>query len=239
MSAIQPPLERQKFFHSVAMPCPYLPGQIERKLFTELEADNGAAVNSFLTRAGFRRSHDIAYRPACDGCRACTPVRVPVGRAKLSHTQQRTVRRNADLASAVLPAIATDEQYALFERYQKGRHAGGDMSLMRRADYTSMIESGTKTTCVLEWRDAYGALFGAMLADEVGDGFSAVYSFFDPDQPRRSLGVFMVLSLIEQARSIGMEYVYLGYYIAGARKMEYKGRFKPLEALDAGVWRPL
>ena len=132
--------------------------------------------------------------------------------------------------------MATEEQYLLFAHYQKARHAGGDMALMTTRDYAAMIEDGTSATRVLEWRDAECVLVAAMLVDEVADGYSAVYSFFDPDQSRRSLGLYMVLSLIEQTRHSGAEHLYLGYYIAGAQKMDYKASFQPVEALGREGW---
>ena len=237
MSAIDPQLELQKFYQSLPMPCPYLAGRMERKLFTRLEPDTGAALNAYLTRAGFRRSHDMAYRPACDACSACTPIRVPVKIFMPSDSQSRALRRNADLTRSMKPAIATEEQYTLFARYQKTRHAGGDMALMSLRDYSAMIEDGTAATRLLEWRDASGVLMATMLVDEVADGFSAITSFFEPDQPRRSLGVYMVLSLIELTRQSGADYLYLGYYIAESQKMSYKAAFKPLEALGREGWQ--
>ncbi len=236
MSVVPPLLDLQKFYHSLPMPCPYLPGRMERKLFTRLEPENGVAVNAYLTRAGFRRSHDMAYRPACDSCNACTPVRVPVAIFAPGDSQKRVLRRNADLTCEVRPALATDEQYALFARYQRARHAGGDMAMMSARDYAAMVEDGTNATCLIEWRDTAGTLLAVMLADEVADGYSAVYSFFDPEHSRRSLGVYVVLSLVDHVRRIGGEYLYLGYYIAGARKMDYKASFRPLQALGRDGW---
>jgi arginine-tRNA-protein transferase len=239
MSIIDPSLARQKFYRSMAVPCPYLPGRMESKLFTRLDEGHDAALNSMLTRAGFRRSHNIAYRPVCDACRACTPVRVVVNEFAASSSQARVLRRNLDLACVLQPAIATREQFALFTRYQQGRHSGGDMSLMRWDDYAAMVEEGTSATGVFEWRDAEGRLKAAMLADGVADGLSAVYSFFDPDDDRRSLGTFMILSLIGQAATHGREYLYLGYTIDGMAKMEYKSRFRPLEVFGDQGWRLL
>ena len=239
MSAIPPQIELQKFYQSLPMPCPYLAGRMERKLFTRLEEDTGATVNAYLTRAGFRRSHDMVYRPACDACSACTPVRVNVKDFIPSDTQKRILRRNTGLICSTDPAVATVEQYQLFQRYQKIRHAGGDMALMTMRDYTAMIEDGTDATRLVQWRYDSGALAAAMLIDEVADGYSAVSSFFDPDQPRNSLGVYMVLSLIERMRVMGSDYVYLGYYIADSPKMNYKAAFKPLEVLSRDGWKLL
>ena len=237
MSIIDPSLARQKFYRSMAVPCPYLPGRMESKLFTRLDDGNDAALNSMLTRAGFRRSHNISYRPVCDGCRACTPVRVIVRDFAASASQARVLRRNIDLSCVLRPAIATREQFELFTRYQGGRHAGGDMSLMRWEDYAAMVEEGTSATGVFEWRDGKGVLKAAMLADSVADGLSAVYSFFDPEDDRRSLGTFMILSLIGQVAARGRDYLYLGYTIDGMAKMEYKSRFKPLEVFGDSGWQ--
>ena len=238
MSLIQSRLDSKRFYRSLALPCPYLPGRMERKLFTRLEEADGAEINALLTQAGFRRSHDIVYRPVCESCAACVPVRIPVALHEESHSLRRIRRRNADLTVSFWPAHPTPEQYALFLQYQEVRHTDGDMAQMSWSDYASMVEEGTENTCLAEWR-LEGRLMAVMLLDRVGDGLSAVYSFFDPAETRRSLGTLVILGLVDEAVHSGAGYVYLGYLIRGTRKMEYKARFRPLEGLGKDGWMPL
>ncbi len=240
MSVIKPEVTRlHHFFRSGPMPCPYLPGRIERKLFTRLSGPDAAGLNSILSRAGFRRSHDIVYRPVCPGCRACVPVRIPVARFKPNRTQRRITAYNRDLVMDECPALETAEQFEVFRRYQRSRHADSDMARMTRADYAAMIEEGNAGARMFEFRYPGGRLAGALLSDRLSDGFSAVYSFYDPVEPRRSLGTYLILALVEQARREGLSHVYLGYWIADCRKMAYKVWFRPIETLSDDGWRPL
>jgi arginine-tRNA-protein transferase len=227
----------QHFYRTASLPCPYIQGRIERKLVTELAAPNAAAFYNALSRAGFRRSHNLAYRPACAGCGACLPVRIPVADFVLSRSLKRTRNLNRDLARRVAPPSVTVEQFRLFLRYQRLRHADSDMAAMTYGDYRAMIEDSPVTTRLVELRDAAGALFGACLVDVLDDGFSAVYSFYDPADGNRSLGNQLVLALVEEALARGLPYVYLGYLIKESPKMAYKARFRPLEALQPGGWR--
>lgn len=237
MSVIKPQIRPlQQFFRSGPMPCPYIDGQVERKLFTRLSGPWAADINSTLSRAGFRRSHDIVYRPVCPNCQACVPVRIVVRDMEPSRSQRRVFRLNADLSFREVPAQANSEQYRLFARYQSGRHGDSDMARMSMGDFANMIDEGRANTCLFEARNHDGRLIGCMLVDRLGDGFSAVYSFFDPDQEHRSLGTALVLRLIEHAHAEGLPYVYLGYWIASSRKMSYKLRFRPLEALTGEGW---
>lgn len=240
MSVI-PPLHRplQQFFRSGPMPCPYLPGRVERKLFTRLMGINAGEINSQLSRAGFRRSHDIIYRPVCPGCTACVPVRVPVARFQPSRMMRRVARANADLSFTLAPAEATMEQFQLFAAYQDARHNDSDMNRMAPGDFAAMLEEGQADTHLLEGRDATGRLRAVMLVDRLDDGYSAVYSFFDPTEPKRSLGTQLILALIALAQSQDRPFVYLGYWIEGSRKMDYKVRFQPMEALGRDGWVPL
>lgn len=239
--SIIPPLHRplQQFYRSGPMPCPYLAGRVERKLFTRLSGPHAVEVNSSLSRAGFRRSHDIIYRPVCPGCQACVPVRIPVNRFVPGRSLRRVLRANGDLIVGAAPAAATTEQYRLFITYQNTRHDDSDMARMAMGDFTAMIDEGRADTCLLEARDGRDQLVGAMLTDRLEDGYSAVYSFYDTRQESRSLGSFLILALIQQALAEGLPNVYLGYWIADSRKMAYKTRFQPLEALGPDGWRPL
>lgn len=243
------PLPRpHQIFHVLPdTPCPYLPGRWERKLVTEVYGRNAGHLYSRLSRAGFRRSHHFAYRPACSGCDACVPVRVCVADFAPNQSLRRVARRNADLAAGFRPPSASAEQYELFARYLGARHADGEMAGMTFADYRAMVEDTSLASSVLELREAGdppgdrrgGRLLAACLVDWLEDGASAVYSFFEPGEERRSLGKYCVLALIEEARRRALPYVYLGYWIAESPKMAYKARFRPLEGLVGGRWRRL
>ena len=231
------PLKRPHFFFTTApLPCPYLAGRLERKIVTELTGADAEVLHETLSRAGFRRSHSIAYTPACPGCNACIPVRILAGQFQPDRTMRRIARTNGDIVAQIVPARASAEHYRLFARYQESRHAGGDMAQMGFYDYRSMVEDSPIDTFLAEFRGPDGTLLGACLADRMSDGLSAVYSFFEPDLPRRSLGTQVVLWLIEEATRQGLPYVYLGYWIAESRKMSYKARFHPLEAFGPNGW---
>lgn len=225
------------FYRSGPMPCPYIPGRIERKLFARLAGPDVAELNSALSRAGFRRSHDIIYRPVCPNCRACVAVRIPVALFEPNRTMRRVLAINANLVARERPAKATEEDFRLFLDYQRIRHDGSDMARMTRSEFTTMIEEGNAATSLFEFRDAENRLTGVMLTDRLEDGFSAVYSYYDAVQTRRSLGTYMILALISQARREGLPFVYLGYWIRESRKMSYKSRFRPLEMLMPGGWQ--
>ena len=235
----RPPRRPQFFYTTAPLPCPYLPGRTERKIVTELSGTEAEALHERLSRAGFRRSHNIAYAPVCPGCQACVPIRVVSEDFAPDRTQRRILRANADLTISEMPARATAEQFTLFQRYQKTRHADGDMAAMGYYDYRAMIEDTPISTGILEFRDARDRLLGACLTDWLADGLSAVYSFFDTEEDKRSLGTFAVLWLIGRARSLGLPYVYLGYWVPESRKMAYKARFRPSEILMSGAWHRL
>jgi arginine-tRNA-protein transferase len=231
---------RPQFFYTTApLPCPYLPGRTERKIVTELAGADAEALHDRLSRAGFRRSHNIAYSPVCPGCRACIPIRIIAGQFQPDRTQRRLIRANTDLVVYEMPARDTAEQFALFQRYQQARHGDGDMAAMGFYDYRAMVEDTPITTGMLEFRDANGTLLGACLTDWLSDGLSAVYSFYAPEEDRRSLGTYAILWLVSRARSLSLPYVYLGYWVPDSRKMAYKARFRPSETLAGGIWRVL
>ncbi len=235
----QPPL---RFFRTTpAMRCPYLPHKFETKLVTELAGPDALGAHDRLTDAGFRRSHHFVYKPLCDGCKACVPVRIRVAEFQPNRSQRRTARANDSVRGAVVPRMATSEQFALFARYVAGRHADGDMADMDFDDYRSMVEESPVDTRIVELREdgPSGKLVGACLIDVLGNGLSAVYSFFDPRLRSRALGVHVVLWLVGEAARRGLPYVYLGYWIEGSRKMDYKADYRPLERLGADGWRLL
>jgi arginyl-tRNA--protein-N-Asp/Glu arginylyltransferase len=229
----------QQFYRTAALPCPYLPGRIERKLVTELVGREAPSFYNDLSRAGFRRSHHLAYRPACAGCAGCVPVRIPVRDFTPTRSLRRIRNANRDLQARVVEPRATAEQFRLFARYQRSRHAESDMATMTFGDYRAMIEDSPVATRLVELRGPDGALQGACLVDLLDDGLSAVYSFYAAEEPKRSLGTLLILALVDEAHCRRLPYVYLGYWIDDSPKMAYKARFRPLEGLDPRGWQRL
>jgi arginine-tRNA-protein transferase len=226
----------RQFFATSPVACPYVPGRAERKLIVELGGGGGALFYDDLSRAGFRRSHRFAYRPACRGCSSCIPVRIAVDRFSHTRSTRRVRNTNRDISGRLVAARATAEQFRLFSAYQRSRHNDSDMASMSYGDYRAMVEETPARTAIAEFRDGGDRLVAASLIDLLDDGVSAVYSFYDPQQPRRSLGIWSVLWLVEECRTHGQPFVYLGYWIADSPKMAYKGRFPALERLAAGRW---
>lgn len=242
----QHPVDAPQFYLTAPATCPYLPGRQERKVFTHLVGERAAQLNDVLTQGGFRRSQNIAYRPACEHCRACVSVRIAVEEFEWSRSFRRALRDNADVLGAELTPSPTTEQYSLFRNYLDARHGDGGMADMAVLDYAMMIEDTHVDTMVVEYRKrgpdtaitqrGSGALLGMALTDVLGDGLSMVYSFYDPDHNDRGLGTFMILDHVRRARDHGLAYVYLGYWVSGSRKMDYKRRFQPLEYLSPQGW---
>ena len=238
-------LRDPQFYVTSPSPCPYLKGRSERKVFTHLAGTRAGTLNDVLTRTGFRRSQNIAYRPACETCQACVSVRVEVDAFRPSRSQRRILARNADVVGEPVEGIATPEQYDLFRAYVDARHGGGGMADMTVLDYAMMIEDTQVTTQLIEFRERRrledgperGRLLGVTLADRLADGLSLVYSFFDPAEARRSLGTHMILDHVDRARALGLPFVYLGYWVPGSSKMDYKGRFLPQQFLDTDGWK--
>ena len=205
---------------------------------------HAAPLNDALTHSGFRRSQMISYRPACDGCAACVSVRVVAEEFEPGRTMRRVARMNDDLVRTVVPPEATREQFALLQGYLASRHAGGGMSDMGLFDYVAMVEETPVETMLVEYRTrepdgSAGALVACALTDVLQDGLSMVYSFFDPELAYRSLGTYMIYDHVRVAKAKATPYVYLGYWVRGSRKMDYKARFQPLEALGSSGWRRL
>lgn len=224
------------FFITEAAPCPYLEGEMERKLFTHLVGDNADLIHHSLSKAGFRRSQTIAYRPACDRCQACQSSRVLANKFTPSASFRRILRRNSDLTRHVLVPSASREQYELLRLYLDDRHKDGGMTDMTSLDYIEMVEETAVDTHLVEYRSADGSLVACLLADNLADGLSMVYSFFNPAYSQRSLGSFMILDQIARAKSAGLPHVYLGYLIDKSQKMAYKKRFQPLQCLGKNGW---
>lgn len=231
-----------RFYLTAPSPCPYLPDRRERKVFTGLEGPDAASVNDSLTHAGFRRSQNIAYRPACDACEACVSARVIVGQFSPHKRWRRILQRNGDLTRHLRPGEATEEQFWLLRRYLLSRHGEGGMADMTLLDYAAMIEETAVRTHIVEYRFAEGPERGELaacaLVDVLRDGLSMVYSFFDTRDARRSLGSYIILDHIAQAKSAGFPHLYLGYWVRGSEKMAYKAQFQPIELLRGGAWRP-
>ncbi len=235
----KPPRRPQFFYTTAPLPCPYVSGRTERKVVTEITGPDSDGLHDRLSRAGFRRSHNIAYAPVCPSCNACVPIRIPVATFQPDRTLRRIARYNAEVDGFEVAARATAEQFQLFQRYQLARHGDGDMATMSFYDYRAMVEDTPIETSMIEFRDADDRLVGGCLTDRLGDGLSAVYSFFAPELERRSLGNYAILWLIERARVLGLPYVYLGYWVPESAKMAYKARFRPSEILAGGAWRVL
>lgn len=242
--------EQQKhfpeFYVTAPQPCPYLPSRAERKLFTHLTHDKPDALIDNLLKGGFRRSQNIAYMPYCEGCQACVSVRVLVSDFEAPRSMRRVADTNRDLHVRRNAPVPTSEQYSLFRDYIDARHGDGGMADMTVLDYAMMVEDSHVETKLVEYRThgpdtringrGAGALLAVALTDVLSDGLSMVYSFYDPEHRRRSLGTFMILDHIARARRMGLAYVYLGYWVRDSRKMDYKGRFLPQERLLADGW---
>ena len=230
-----------RFYLTAPSPCPYLDGRFERKVFAHLPLSDGATVNDSLTQIGFRRSQNIAYRPACEACDACISARLPVEPYRFSRSERRILARNETLTRHLVEAEATAEQFDLLRRYLNTRHGGGGMSDMTWPDYVAMVEDTAVRTHIVEYRAPSadrgpGDLVACALVDLLADGLSLVYSFFDPGLIRNSLGSFVILDHVIQAKLTGLPFVYLGYWVQGSPKMDYKARFRPLEVLRPGGW---
>ncbi|MBT4687051.1 MAG: arginyltransferase [Rhodospirillaceae bacterium] len=225
------------FFLSRASACPYLEGRVEQMVFTDLSAAGAPQeLHNQLSRAGFRRSQGIAYKPNCQDCNACQAVRVPVERFASSRSLNRIGRRNAGITATVLPPKGRGEHYALFHRYVASRHGDGGMAGMSFDDYLAMVQDTPVPSELIEFRTADGDLYGVCLTDLLDDGLSLVYSIFDPDMAADSPGKYIILWHIEEAKRRGLPHVYLGYWIEESRKMAYKARFRPLEAHGPDGW---
>jgi leucyl-tRNA---protein transferase len=237
------PVRFPRFFVTSPAPCPYLEGKSERKVFTELKGPHADALNDALSRIGFRRSQTVAYRPSCLDCSACVSVRVITQEFAPSSTQKRNLKRNGDLVASVCRPWSTAEQYELLQRYLGVRHPGGGMTAMDEVDFADMVEHTPVTSYLIEYREPSGdgvtpgRLVGACLTDRQADGLSMIYSFYDAEHADRSgLGNYVILDHINRAAEMGLPYVYLGYWVQGSPRMQYKVRYRPLERLTREGW---
>lgn len=230
---------RLQFYLTIPGPCPYLPGRMERKIFTQLDPISGPHLNNYLTHAGFRRSQNVIYRPACETCRECRSLRVDVQSFEITKRFRRIKNKNSDLTKEVKGPIATYEQYDLLKEYLLTRHLEGGMADMDFDRYQMMVEDCATETEIIEYRTPDKTLIAAILIDRLNDGHSLVYSFFAPNQSKRSLGKLMILDQIQRCKALEHNYLYLGYWVPGSQKMHYKSTFKPCEILTHRGWVPL
>jgi arginine-tRNA-protein transferase len=234
-----------EFYVTAPQPCPYLPGRFERKIFTHLSPDRPRALVDNLLKGGFRRSQNIAYMPYCDHCAACVPVRIVVDEFEPKRSLAKIWKMNADIEARRVVGRPTIEQFSLFRAYIDARHAEGGMADMSLLEYSMMIQDSAVETFLTEYRlrrqpglvgTNDSPLVAAVLCDRLSDGISLVYSYYEPELMRRSLGTYLIMEQVAFARSRGIPYVYLGYWIAGSRKMAYKTRFTPQEHLTPAGW---
>lgn len=227
-----------QFYVTAPQPCPYLDGRMERKLFTALQGDNAEKLNDSLSQQGFRRSQNVLYRPSCADCSACLSARIDVSAFQATKSQRRAENRNGDLERRATSPWATEDQYALFRNYLDSRHADGGMADMDVFEFAAMVEETPIRSRVIEYTDKTSSdLIGVSLTDVLSDGLSMVYSFYTPDEPRRSLGTYMILDHIKIAQEANLPYVYLGYWVPGSQKMGYKSNFSGLEVYLGGGWQ--
>ena len=228
-----------QFYVTAPQDCPYLEKQVERKLFTALYGSNSRRLNNSLSKQGFRRSQNVLYRPSCSDCNACMSARISSSEFKQSKTQKRIRIKNKDVTRAVNPPLATDPQYDLFKRYINARHPNGGMSDMDADDFTAMIEETNVDSRIVEYyasRNGNLELISFSLVDILDDGISMVYSVFDPDMKERSLGTYMIMDHNDLALEMKLNFVYLGYWVKGSSKMDYKKSFSPLQVFTDDKW---
>ncbi|GAA5784762.1 putative arginyl-tRNA--protein transferase [Chitiniphilus shinanonensis] len=224
-----------QFYATAPYPCSYLPDQLARSQVAVPSELIDTRTYSQLVQHGFRRSGQFVYRPHCDACQACVPVRLPVAEFEPNRTQRRAARHHANLKTRILGLEYSEAHFRLYQRYQAARHSGGGMDEDGREQYESFILKSNVASFLAEFREA-GVVRMVSLVDQLEDGLSSVYTFYDPDIPGSSYGVFNILWQVGLARQLGLPYVYLGYWIEACRKMAYKTQYHPIEGLIDGRW---
>jgi arginine-tRNA-protein transferase len=227
-----------QFYVTAPQPCPYLADRMERKLFTALQGDAAPDLNDALSKQGFRRSQNVLYRPSCTDCSACMSARIDVSQFTPTRSQRRVAKRAADLRRRATSPWATEAQYDLFRKYLDGRHATGGMADMDMFEFAAMVEETPIRSRLIEYTQN-GALSAVCLTDILDDGLSMVYSFFDPDLEKLSLGTYVILDHIAIAQELKLPFIYLGYWVPGSPKMGYKANFAGLEVYRNGAWQPI
>ncbi|TWH06002.1 MULTISPECIES: arginyltransferase [Pseudoxanthomonas] len=238
------PADDLRLYQTGSHPCGYWPEREARDLVLDPRDPRLGLVYPQALEWGFRRSGDIVYRPSCAACRACVAVRIPVQRFQPDRSQRRCLRRNADISARIVPARRTDEHFDLYHRYLLARHRDGGMDDHGTAEFDQFLVGAWSDTRFLELREppapgssGPGRLLAVAVTDRAPHGLSAVYTFYEPEEAARGLGTLAILRQLEWARREGLAHLYLGYWIDGHAKMDYKRRFRPLEAFDGRGWR--
>ena len=232
------PFTQLQFYATAPYACSYLPNRIARSQVATPGHLIDKATYSALVTAGFRRSGVFTYRPTCDACQECVPVRIPVSQMVINRSQRRAFAHHASLVAAERPLAFREEHYALYQQYQASRHSGGGMDRDNREQYSHFLLQTHVDSRLIEFR-ADGILRMVSIIDMLPDGMSSVYTFYDPDLTGASLGTYGILWQARHCKELGLPYLYLGYWIRDSRKMAYKSKFRPLEGLVRGIWSAL
>jgi arginine-tRNA-protein transferase len=228
-----------QFYVTAPQECPYLENKVERKLFTSLNGFEAQILNNALSTQGFRRSQNVLYRPSCSECSACLSARIPVANFSLTKSEKRVVKRNKRLIRNIKSPWATSEQFELFTKYVKSRHEKGGMSAMTETEFASMVEETCVKTILVEYSiqdEGTNQIQAVSITDVIEDGLSMVYSFYEPTLSELSLGKYMILDHIDLSREMNLPYLYLGYWVKGSKKMDYKAQYSPIELFSNGKW---